>query len=209
MHRPSERQDSARRFTRPAGRRSGAQTGAEQVENLVESGPGGRTGAVVEILGQNRMGHLSVAVGVVVRRVDLDGHEGVAQELTEMGETFGGTQLVAAEAEAEHARALRGPFLHAATSVAERPTSRRRPLVTGKGSEGWLRTGATTTSSTIMARANPPVKHMPTAPTPGPPQRACSSRARALNQVMIGLVFPWARRVNSRVMQARASEDRV
>ena len=78
-----------------------------------------------------------------------------------------------------------------ATSVGDRPTSRLRPLVTGKGSDGWLRTGATTTSSTIMARANPPVKHMPTAPTPGPPQRSCSSRARARNQAMIGLVLPW------------------
>ena len=50
-------------------------------------------------------------------------------------------------------------------------------LVSGKGSDGWLRTGASTTSSTIMARANPPVKHMPTTPTPGPPQRSCSAAA--------------------------------
>ncbi len=50
-------------------------------------------------------------------------------------------------------------------------------LPIGKGSDGWLRTGATTTSSTIIASAKPPVKHIPTAPTPGPPQRSCSDAA--------------------------------
>ena len=60
-----------------------------------------------------------------------------------------------------------------------------------------------------MPRANPPVKHMPTAPTPGPPQRACSAAARARSQLMIGLVLPWASTVNSRLMHARAKEERV
>jgi hypothetical protein len=34
------------------------------------------------------------------------------------------------------------------------------------GSDGWLSTGASIRSSTIIPRANPPVKHMPTAPHP-------------------------------------------
>src|SRR5665811_1289220 len=52
-------------------------------------------------------------------------------------------------------------------------------LPIGNGRDGWLSTGATTTSSTIMASANPPVKHIPTTPTPGPPQVACSALAKA------------------------------
>ena len=47
----------------------------------------------------------------------------------------------------------------------------------GNGSDGWLSTGASTMSSTIIASAKPPVKHMPTTPTPGPPQRSCSAAA--------------------------------
>ena len=34
-------------------------------------------------------------------------------------------------------------------------------------------------SSTIIPRAKPPVKHIPTAPTPGPPHAACASAASA------------------------------
>ena len=60
-----------------------------------------------------------------------------------------------------------------------------------------------------MPSANPPVKHMPTAPTPGPPHRACSAAARARSQLMIGLVRPWAITVNSRLMHARVKEERA
>ncbi len=74
----------------------------------------------------------------------------------------------------------------------------------GNGSDGWLSTGATTASSTIMARANPPVRHMPTAPTPGPPQRSCSWRASARSQTVTGDVRPVAQVENSRETQAQA-----
>ena len=47
------------------------------------------------------------------------------------------------------------------------PTERRRDAETGNGSDGWLSTGASIVSSTIIPSAKPPVKHMPTAPTPG------------------------------------------
>ena len=57
--------------------------------------------------------------------------------------------------------------------------SARRLLRSANGSDGWLSTGASTASSTIIPSANPPVKHMPTTPTPGPPQRSCSCRASA------------------------------
>ncbi len=85
-----------------------------------------------------------------------------------------------------------------ARSGSDSPTSARRRRLRGKGSDGWLRTGATTASSTIMPRAKPPVKHMPTAPTPGPPHLRCSSRANARSQLTTGLVRPAAITVNSR-----------
>ena len=76
----------------------------------------------------------------------------------------------------------------------------------GNGSDGWLSTGASTTSSTIMASANPPVKHMPTTPTPGPPQRSCSAAASLRSHTVTGLVFFSAKAENSREMQAGPSD---
>ncbi len=93
-----------------------------------------------------------------------------------------------------------------ARSASEMPRSALRRRETGPGSDGWLRTGATTTSSTIMARANPPVRHMPTTPTPGPPHRSCSAAASLRSQTVTGLVLCRANRVNSREMQ---TEPRV
>jgi hypothetical protein len=72
----------------------------------------------------------------------------------------------------------------------------------GNGRDGWLRTGATKRSSTAMPSAKPPVKHIPTAPTPGPPQRSCSAAARARSHVVTGVVRPVARTANSRDTQA-------
>ena len=78
-------------------------------------------------------------------------------------------------------------------------------LAIGNGCEGWLSTGASTKSSTIMASAKPPVKHMPTTPTPGPPQRSCSDLASGRSQEVIGLVRFRAKQENSREMQAGPS----
>ena len=75
-------------------------------------------------------------------------------------------------------------------------------LESGNGSDGWLSTGASTTSSTIMASAKPPVKHMPTTPTPGPPQRSCSAAASLRSHTVTGLVFFRAKAENSRETQA-------
>ena len=69
------------------------------------------------------------------------------------------------------------------------------------GMEGCDSTGATTEGSVIIARAKPPVKHMPTAPTPLPPQSAWALRARARSQSTMGLVRPLAQTLNSRRMQ--------
>ncbi len=70
--------------------------------------------------------------------------------------------------------------------------------------EGWLSTGAIMTGSTAMARANPPVRHIPTAPTPGPPHVVNSWLASSRRKRVMGLVFPRASVANSRLTQARA-----
>ncbi len=56
-------------------------------------------------------------------------------------------------------------------------------------------------SSTIIPRANPPVKHIPTAPTPGPPHASCASAASARSQVIAGLVRLSAKVTNSLATQ--------
>ncbi len=63
---------------------------------------------------------------------------------------------------------------------------------------GWLSTGASIRSSTAIASANPPVKHMPTAPTPGPPHSAWALAASSRSHPTIGLVRFRANTVNSR-----------
>jgi hypothetical protein len=60
-------------------------------------------------------------------------------------------------------------------------------------------------SSTIIARANPPVKHMPTTPTPGPPQLSCSWRARARSHTVTGEVRPVTQVANSRDTHPQAT----
>ena len=47
-----------------------------------------------------------------------------------------------------------------------------RRFPSANGIDGWLSTGATIVWSTIIPSANPPLKHIPTAPTPGPPAEA-------------------------------------
>ncbi len=56
-----------------------------------------------------------------------------------------------------------------------------------------------------MARANPPVKHMPSAPTPGPPSSACSSRASERSQSATGEVVPTLSLLNSLLTQTLPS----
>src|SRR5499427_2664193 len=70
-----------------------------------------------------------------------------------------------------------------ARSAGSRPSAARLRAVTGAGIPGWLSTGASTAGSTAMASAYPPVKHMPTAPTPGPPHSACAWAAEKGRQI--------------------------
>jgi hypothetical protein len=84
-----------------------------------------------------------------------------------------------------------------ASSAAEQS----RPPLSRSGKDGCDSTGATTDGSVIIARAKPPVKHMPTAPTPLPPHSAWTCRARARSQSTIGLERPSFQTVNSRRTQ--------
>ena len=103
-------------------------------------------------------------------------------------ESLTGHEAVAREAKAEHLHAGGSPLLTRARSSSEMP-SRGRRLVSPSGNDGWLRTGASMRSSTIIPSAKPPVKHMPTAPTPGPPHRLVRVGGRRRNQPLIGVVL--------------------
>jgi hypothetical protein len=63
--------------------------------------------------------------------------------------------------------------------------------------------------STIIASANPPVKHMPRAPTPGPPSSSCSVRDKLRNHPAIGDVSPAASFVNSRLTHTFGNVDSI
>ena len=76
-----------------------------------------------------------------------------------------------------------------------------RAGVTAKGALGWHSTGAATESSTIIASAKPPVKHIPSAPTPGPPSSWCSSRDNERSHPATGVVSPVRSLVNSLLTQ--------
>ena len=115
-------------------------------------------------------------VGVAGGGIDLDGDEGLAELAAQRLEAFLEAEGVVAEAQAEDAGPAVVRSLTRARSASEIPMSALNFLESGKGSEGWLSTGARTTSSTIMASANPPVKHIPTTPTPG--RRSARARRR-------------------------------
>ena len=74
------------------------------------------------------------------------------------------------------------------------------------GNEGWLSTGATRMSSSIIPKANPPVKHIPSAPTPGPPQVSWASAASARSHRVTGAVRLAAKAANS--FETQAGSDR-
>ena len=55
-----------------------------------------------------------------------------------------------------------------------------------------------------MARAKPPVKHIPTTPTPGPPHSWWAARASSRSHTVMGLARRRAKAENSREMHAPA-----
>src|SRR5262245_23879131 len=82
------------------------------------------------------------------------------------------------------------------------------PALLSSGSDGCDSTGARTAGSSISDSAKLPVKHMPIAPTPRPPQSGCAWAASARSQSITGLDLSAAKARNSRLMQARAITPR-
>ena len=144
-------------------------------------------------------------VRVARRRVDLDRDEVVAELVPVARPARVGHGAVLREAQ-RRARTGRRSRRDPSRGRDRRRRARARasaPCRAANGSDGWLSTGASISSSTAIASAKPPVKHMPTAPTPGPPACACRSRASARSQSMTGDVRLSAHVVNSRETHAR------
>src|SRR5688500_561068 len=80
-----------------AARSADEQPGAEQVEDLLQRIAGGLIRLVDEVLGEHRVRHRRVPVGVALGRIDLDGDEAVAERLAEVLEAGRGHQLVPRE----------------------------------------------------------------------------------------------------------------
>ena len=95
------------------------------------------------------------------------------------------------------------------STAGEQSIDRRCERVIAIGIEGWDKTGASRLGCVAMASAKPPVKHIPMAPTPGPPHRSCSWPARARNHSTTGDVRFVAHVVNSRLTQAGTSDDNM
>ena len=77
------------------------------------------------------------------------------------------------------------------------------PAGSFSGSDGCDSTGASTDGSSIMVSAKFPVKHMPMAPTPGPPHSPCANRASERSHCVTGLDSLAAKARNSALTQAR------
>lgn len=72
------------------------------------------------------------------------------------------------------------------------------------GSDGCDSTGASIDFSSIMDSAKFPVKHMPIAPTPGPPHSACACAASARSHTVMGLDALEAKARNSALTHPRS-----
>ena len=77
------------------------------------------------------------------------------------------------------------------------------PAGSFNGNVGCDNTGASIEGSSIIDSAKLPVKHMPMAPTPGPPHSSCASRANARSHCVTGLDSLAAKARNSALTQAR------
>jgi hypothetical protein len=151
------------------------------------------------LLGENR---------VVTRlfRPELNGDELVAQEFAQRVESST-DEAVARVSQPQHLAPLLGRMT--ASSSGDKFKSALRALPKANGSDGCERTGATIVSSSIMPSAKPPLKHMPTAPTPLPPSSWCRFLASARNHEMIGDVLRSAIDVNSRDTHTLLIDDAI
>ena len=77
------------------------------------------------------------------------------------------------------------------------------PAGSFSGSDGWDSTGASIDGSSIIVSAKFPVKHIPIAPTPGPPHSSWANRASDRSHCVTGLDSFAAKARNSALTQAR------
>src|SRR3981189_38981 len=82
------------------------------------------------------------------------------------------------------------------------------PAGSFSGNDGWESTGASIDGSSIMVSAKFPVKHIPMAPTPGPPRSPCAKRASDRRHFVTGLDSFAARARKRRDMGADAGHLR-
>ncbi len=161
----------------------------QKLEHALERRAGRVAFAVDEVVGEDGVRQAREPVGIARRRVDLDGLERLADLFPQPGEALLGTDRVFAEAQPEQPRSLLGPLLEA------------RELAGGDGERSLG--AASRCSSSINPRAKLPVRHMPIAPTPGPPQSANARRDSARSQSTTGLDRRAAKIRNSRRMHTR------
>ncbi len=83
----------------------------EEGEGLIERGPGGRALLVDQVLGQHRVCHLGMPVGVARAGVDLHRNEGVTQLAAQRLEALGKAERVVGEAQPQEALPGGGPLL--------------------------------------------------------------------------------------------------
>ena len=96
-------------------------------------------------------------------------------------------QPVTREAQPEHLATVRRPLGHRRASSGDRLRSADRAAPTANGSDGWRQHRRDHRCRRPSSRARSRrEKHIPTAPTPGPPTSACRLRASARSQAMIG-----------------------
>src|SRR5439155_17340069 len=114
---PASRSASSGPRTSARPRSFGSSSGREQSlleegEHLAQRVARRLAGLVDEVVGEHRVGVGRVAVGVALRRVDLHADEAVAELVAQPLEALGRHDLVAGEAQADHARAGIDALLH-------------------------------------------------------------------------------------------------
>jgi len=106
---------------------------------------------------------------VTRRRVDLDALEGCPERRPQGLESLARATPVVGEPEPEHAQAVIRSCRDCAEILSIQAQGGTATPPDRRGHGRLAMTDATTDGSSAVASAKPPVKHIPTTPTPGPP----------------------------------------
>jgi hypothetical protein len=149
--------------------RSTTQPLGQESQDPVEGDPGRMPWLVDEGDREHRERRRRDARRVARRRVDLDPLEGGPSVVRRVSNRSGGQPRSLVNRSPSTRRLSFARSVIVARSSASRPGAARPRSPIGAGMAGWLMTDATTDGSSAVASAKPPVKHIPTTPTPGPP----------------------------------------